>query len=362
MVLLGQGHRLLIRGHRGKVHPGVLFHRLHHGQPLPVAQIDLAALVGDLQGAADILGHRLHHLLHQVHHPLVVGERLVELDGGELRVVLGVHPLVAEDAPHLVHPLHAAHDQPLEVQLGLDAQHHIHIQGVVVGIERAGGGADLKGGEDGGIHLQKALAVQIGPQLAQDLAALGEGILHLRVDNQVHIPLAVAQVGILEAVPLLRQREQGFGEQDDLLRLDRDLPLLGAEDLPLDPQDIPDIPLFKVGVGLLPHAVPAHIALHPAAAVLQVDEGGLAHNPAAHHPPGDGHPLALHLLKLGHNLGGGSGALVTGDGKGVPARRLQGVQLVPPDLEHLRELLGLLLGGLQLGVLLLVHPFHILTL
>ena len=90
--------------------------------------------------------------------------------------MLGIHALVAEDAANLIHAVHAAHDQALQVQLGLDAQHHVHIQRVVVGIERAGGRADLKRGQDGGVDLQEALLVQVGADLLQDLAALDKSV------------------------------------------------------------------------------------------------------------------------------------------------------------------------------------------
>ena len=38
-----------------KVHAGILLDGLHHGEPLPVGQVDLLALVGDFQAAADLL-------------------------------------------------------------------------------------------------------------------------------------------------------------------------------------------------------------------------------------------------------------------------------------------------------------------
>ena len=84
--------------------------------------------------AADLDGKALVQLLYQIHHAVEIGESLIQLDAGELRVVLGVHALVAEDAAHLVHTVHTAHDEALEVQLGLDAQHHVHVQAVVVGV------------------------------------------------------------------------------------------------------------------------------------------------------------------------------------------------------------------------------------
>ena len=74
------------------------------------------------------------------HHAVEIGKGLIQLDAGELGVVLGVHALVAEDAANLVHAVHAAHDQALEVQLSLNAQHHVHVQAVVVGVEGTGGG------------------------------------------------------------------------------------------------------------------------------------------------------------------------------------------------------------------------------
>ena len=119
-----------------------------------------------LIGAQDLLGGGGEQVLEQVHHVVEVGVGLVELHGGELRVVLGVHALVAEDAADLIHPLQAADDEPLQVQLGGDAHVHVDVQGVVVGDEGAGGGAAGDGVQHGGLHLHVAPAIQEGPQVA----------------------------------------------------------------------------------------------------------------------------------------------------------------------------------------------------
>ena len=66
----------------------------------------------------------------------VVGVRLVELEHRELGVPAVADALVAEAATDLEHPLHAADDEPLQVQLGRDAQVEVHVEGVVVGDER----------------------------------------------------------------------------------------------------------------------------------------------------------------------------------------------------------------------------------
>ena len=68
----------------------------------------------------------------------VVGVGLVELEHGELGVVAGRQALVAEDPADLEDLLEAAHHQPLQVQLGRDAQVEVGVEGVVVGDERLG--------------------------------------------------------------------------------------------------------------------------------------------------------------------------------------------------------------------------------
>ena len=111
---LGGGHGRLVAVDGHEVHPQVLLDRLGHGQPGPArGQADLLPLPGDLIGPQDLLGGGGEEGLKQVHHVVEVGIGLIELHGGKLRVVLGIHALVAENATDLVHPLQAAHDQAL---------------------------------------------------------------------------------------------------------------------------------------------------------------------------------------------------------------------------------------------------------
>ena len=321
-----------------------------------MAHVDLVALVGDDQAAADLLSQPLVQLFHQVHHAVVVGERLVQLDGGELGVVLGVHALVAEDAAHLVHTVHAAHHQPLEVQLGLDAQDHVHVQGVVVGDERPGRRADLKGGQDGGVHLQKTLLVQIGADLLQDAAALDEGVLDFGVGDQVHVALAVTHFGVGQAVELFRQGAQALGQQGQLGDPQAQLAGLGAEHLAPHADDVAHVQLFEGGVGLLPQLVPADVELDVALVVPQVGKAGLAHHPLGHHAARQGGGAAgvglvgqAGVFRLQVRRVGVLGEL--GNGKGVAAGGTQVGQLLAADL-HL-----LAVGRSGGGILDLFHAF-----
>ena len=96
---------------------------------------------------------------------------------------------------------------------------HIDVQRVVVGDEGPGRGAAGDGVQHGGLHLHIAPAVQDSPRTMLDELASGcsKLRLHLRVHDQVHIALAVAQLGVGQAVELLRQGQQGLGQQGDRL-------------------------------------------------------------------------------------------------------------------------------------------------
>ena len=274
--------------------------------------------------------------------------------------MLGVHALVAEDAAHLIHPVKAAHDQPLQRQLGFNAQIHIHIQGIVMGDKGPGGGADLQRQQDGGVHLQKSLFIQIIPDLPQNAAALDKGVFDLRVDDQIHIPLAVAQVHVLQAVEFFRQRQQAFAQQLDLVRLDADLPHFGAEDLALHADNVADVKFLESGVGLVAHVIPADIQLNIAGGIPQVGKAGLAHHPLAHQAAAqaDGGVCLLLRLQVGKLLFDGGGAAIHwifGDSKRVFAGGAQGLQLVPADAQQLPHFL--LLRLLLLVPLFFVHNF-----
>ena len=301
MMLLGSGNGVLIGFPVVEINAGILLDGFHHRQTLPVAHINLLALISDLQTAANLERQALVHFLDQIHHAVKVGERLIQLDGRELRVVLGIHTLVAEDTADLVHAVHAAHDQALKVQLGLNAQDHVHVQGVVVGVEGAGRGTNLERSQNGGVNLQKALLIQIRADLLHDLTALDEGVLDLGVNDQVNIALAVARLTVGQTVELLGQGQQALGEQCQLGDAHRNLAHLGAENLALDADDVTDVELFEGGVGFLAQQVALDKDLDVTLLVAQMGKAGLAHNALGHHTAGQRDDLTG--LSLGRQLG-----------------------------------------------------------
>ena len=218
--------------------------------------------------------------------------------------MLGVHTLVAEDAANLVHLAEAAYDQPLQVQLGLDAQEHVDVQRVVVRYKGAGGGADFQRVQNRRVHLQKARTVKIGADFAQDLGTLQKDVLHLGVDDQIHVPLAVAQVGIAQTVEFFRQGQKRFGQQNIGRHVYRYFPHMGAEYRSRYADDVSDIQFFIRGVGLLAHIVALEIELDSSLAVQQVGKRRLAHAALAQQAAGDGDLPALQPVKAVPDLSG----------------------------------------------------------
>ncbi len=108
---------------------------LAHGELLPFAQIDLGAVEGGEGGAVHFVGDEGDEFLGEVHQVVVVAVGLVELEHGELGVVLGGDAFVAEVAVDLVDAVEAADDEALEEELGGDAEGERDVERVVVGLE-----------------------------------------------------------------------------------------------------------------------------------------------------------------------------------------------------------------------------------
>ena len=116
-------------------------------------------------------------VLSQVHHAMVIGIGLIELHERELRIVAGIHALVAEDAANLIDLVHAAHDQSLEVELQRNAKLHILVKRIEMRLKRTGSSAAGIAHQHRGFDLDKSLTIQILTDGRDDLGTLDEGIL-----------------------------------------------------------------------------------------------------------------------------------------------------------------------------------------
>ena len=95
------------------------------------------------------------------------------------------------------------------------------------------------------IHLEIAEAVQIFADSGNDARARDERLFHLRICDQVDVPLAVAHILIGQPVVLFGERQQGFGEEFQRGHVDGGLSRARFEHEAGRPHDVADIVVFE---------------------------------------------------------------------------------------------------------------------
>ena len=95
-------------------------------------EINRRVAPGQLVAAAQRVDRIQDDLFRQIHHRLVVAERLVHLQHRELWIVSRADPFVAIDASQFVDAFHAADQQSLQMQFKRDPHEQIDVQGIVM--------------------------------------------------------------------------------------------------------------------------------------------------------------------------------------------------------------------------------------
>ena len=220
-----------------------------------------------------------------------------------------VHALVAEVAAELIDTGEAAHDEALEVQFVGDSQVEVDVEGVVVRHKGPCGGAAGNALQHGSVHLEVALLVEVVAHLVDNLRSLHKRLAHLRIDNEVDIALAVAQLGVAEGVVdhavLLfhdRQGAQTLAEHLEALHMDGSLTHLGDKHIARHADDVANVEqTLENGIveGLVlvgAYLVALDIELDTAKGVLQLDKRGGSHDAAAHDAAGNAHILEQRVV------------------------------------------------------------------
>jgi hypothetical protein len=95
-------------------------------------------------------------------------------------------------ASHLIYALQAADDQLLEVQLRCYPHVQLHVELVVVRLERPGGSSSGDLVHHGRLHLQEVAVVEVFADVLDDLGAGDEGAAGRVVHDEVEEAVAVA--------------------------------------------------------------------------------------------------------------------------------------------------------------------------
>ena len=150
----------------------------------------------------------------ELHHVGDVPVRRVQLEHRELGVVRRVDAFVAKDPPDLVDALHPGDDQPLEVQLGRDAQ--------AASVGRGRCSASRTGAPPR--RRRRAAASAFRPRrirrssMKRRISAIRRlrviiVVAHVGIDDHVDVALAIALLDVLKPVPLVGQRHQRFSQR-----------------------------------------------------------------------------------------------------------------------------------------------------
>ncbi len=178
------------------------------------------------------------------------------------------------------------------------------------------------------------------------------------VHEEVDVALAVAELGVFEAVVFVGQGEHGLGEEGDggvvadFGYVDGELAGAGAEEMAADADVVAEVEELVEGEGVFADVVLADVDLEALAALLELREAGLALDADGHDAAGD---RDLDGMGRGFELFGGE-AVVGGAqlGDGVGGRVAVGVGRF-----GVAETFGLTEGGdlLELVAALLVEIF-----
>src|SRR5690606_27296428 len=127
--------------------------------------------------------------LHDAHHALVVGVRLVELEHGELGIVRPVYALVPEVMPDLVYALHATDNETLEVELVCNPEVQRHVQRMVMRYERTRGCTSIQRLQNRCLHLQVVERIEKAACGRDHCASCREQRADLRMHGKICITL-----------------------------------------------------------------------------------------------------------------------------------------------------------------------------
>ena len=271
---------------------------------------------------------------------VVVGVCLIGLQQREFGVVAEVDALVAERPAQLEDPLDAADAQPLQIQLGGDAQIQIEVVGIDVGQKRARIRPAVDLLQDRRLDLQKPLAVQGFPDRVQHTAARPDEVAGFGVHREVDVAGPDPRLLVGQALPLVGQRAQALAGQPPAAHHQRAGARLAVAHVAGHLDQIAEIDgPGEVGGGAFVQRRIVKQQLDLTGPVAQLSEQHAAVVPDAQYPPGHGY--ADVVVGVDRLRDGVAGCLP--DRVGVHAAVLQRLELGHPD-SHLLGQPGALLG------------------
>ena len=207
------------------------------------------------------------------------------------------NPFVPEVAVDLEYLLYAADGEALEIELWRHAHEEPHVQRVVMRHERARERAAGDGLHHRRFDLEESAPDEELANRRDDPASHLEHASRVGIDDQVEIPLAVADFDVLQPVPFLWQREQALGEKLQRRCPDRQLVRACPEQAAFDADPVTQIKQLENLEVPLAESLLLDIYLHARAAIGNDKEVGLP-EAADRKNPSRGADVSLRGLEL----------------------------------------------------------------
>ncbi len=245
---------------------------------------------------ADFLRQRSEELLGQSHQVAVIAISLIELEHGELGIVLGGDPFIAEIAVDLVHAVEPADHQSLQIKLRGNAQVEVEIEGIVMGDERARGGAAGDGLHHGRFHFDVAARIE---EVAQARAGFQRGgrTSRGRAGSRSDPRSAGGSAIATSARPchFSGSGSKALESNASCLHPDRQFIGLGAKQIPRNAHDVAHIQQLEQMEDAFANHIELDVDLQAAAVSLNMGEARLAVKAKRQNAPGRADVDALGL-------------------------------------------------------------------
>src|SRR5205807_4794602 len=122
-----------------------------------------------------------------------------------------------------------------------------------------------------------------------DARARHKHLTRFFIGDQVEIPLAVAELNICKAMPFLRQRQQSFRKEEDLLDPDGQFIGLGPKQAPAHADRITQVQQMKQLKPFFADNIFLYVDLDAPSSTLQVRKARLTHKPGRYNSAGHSH-------------------------------------------------------------------------
>src|SRR5208283_688571 len=120
----------------------------------------------------------------------------VELKHSEFRIVARGNTLIPEIPVDFIYFFKSSDQEPLEVQFRSNAKKKVHIESVMVRLERTRSSTSGDWLHHRCLNLKITPLIQKSADCLYDFRAEDKNLLYLRVHNEVYVPLAVTEFDV----------------------------------------------------------------------------------------------------------------------------------------------------------------------